>query len=81
MQRIQYFITALPFLLGGIFCIFYSKRLALALIKSTKVMNETFNIKKNFSKGEEFFIRICVVIFGVIIVLGGMKLIIAGLRV
>jgi len=81
MQRTQYFITALPFLLGGVFCTFYSKRLTSALIKSTKIMNETFNIKKNFGKGEEVFIRISVIIFGIIIILGGFRLLIEALKV
>ncbi len=77
MQRIQYIITALPFLLIGIFCCYYSKRLTTALIKSSQAMNEAFNIKKAFGKGEENFIRISLIVFGVLLFLAGIRLLTA----
>jgi len=80
MQKIQYFITAVPILLIGIFCCYYSKRLTLALIKSSKILNETFGIKKGFGKAEEICIQVALIIFGIIFILGGIRTIAEGLK-
>ena len=80
MQIIQHFIAALPFLLGGAFFTLYSKRLALALIKSGEAANEVFNIKRKFGKGYQVFIRIFLIIFGLIIFSGGVRVIVEGFK-
>ena len=80
MRRIQYFITALPLLLIGIFCCYYSKRLTLVLIKSTQALNEAFNIKRSFGKGAEICIRIALIIFGIIFIFGSIKSLIEGFK-
>lgn len=74
MQRLLYIIIALPFLTIGIFCCYYSKRLTIVLIKSTQFLNEAFNIKKNFGRGEEAFIRISLIVFGIILILAGIRI-------
>lgn len=80
MYRLQCFITALPFIIGGIFFAIYSKRLAIALLKSTMALNEAFRKKKEFSRNDRIIIQIFLILFGVLLFFGGTRLIIEALK-
>ena len=80
MRRIQYFIAGLPFLLIGIFCSFYSKRLASVLIKSTNILNETFNIKRELGRTTEIITQIFLIIFGIIFILASIRVMTEGFK-
>lgn len=81
MQRVQYFIISLFFLPMGMFFCYHSRRLTFRLIKSTHDLDKALNIKKrSFGRGAEIFIRITLIIFGIIFILTGVRIILEGLK-
>jgi hypothetical protein len=73
MNKILYFITGLPFIIGGLFFSLYSKRLALSMLQSTVFLNSVFNRKRSFSKSDQIILQIFLTIFGILLVLVGIK--------
>ena len=76
MEKIKNIIDGIIFSLCGAFLALYSKRLSSVLIKSSNLLRDAFNIKSKLGKGVEIFTQIFLIIFGLMFVVIGIKLII-----